>query len=568
MGLRVRVSLAWAALAALAVWVLAAWYMPEWASYVAPGDRWVTAALTVAFVVFSLIAHVGAHRFVAGDEEASKVTVPLYPFGDAPQAWPAAAPSKELFGALAGPGMHVVLVFVFGLIWRLDVPDPIAYAVYSATRANVLLLVINLTPAYPFDGGRIARLVIREVAGWPDWALKVPWALGISSAAGLAVWSAVLFAQQARFSEQTSLTALAVAAVMLIALLSHRPAQAALPAAKSGGILGLLASAVIIAALFVPPLFRVPVNDGLVLPGGVLDVGEFVNVDEAHLADPPGRSRGAFLMTTVYDRAPVDVGAWVRAKRDPALDLIPAEWVYPEGVDHGESVEEGREEFHLSADAATVAALRLAGFEVTITRVALAVTEVVPGSPADGVLQVVDEILEVNGAPTTDAESGLLDLSGAAEARLRIRRDGVEQEVVTAVVPADGDTSAYIGLRVRSVGVRTDLPFTVEVSDNGVIGPSGGLMLALRVYDMVTVGDLTSRDTIAGTGTIGLDGSIGPIGGVWQKVFSASYAGADVFLCPPEDCAAARAAEEWTGWPIEVVEAATLESAVRWLEGR
>ena len=49
--------------------------------------------------------------------------------------------------------------------------------------------------------------------------------------------------------------------------------------------------------------------------------------------------------------------------------------------------------------------------------------------------------------------------------------------------------------------------------------------------------DLTRGRFIAGTGTLALDGTVGPIGGMRDKVVAAGEAGAEVFLVPAENMA-------------------------------
>ncbi len=41
---------------------------------------------------------------------------------------------------------------------------------------------------------------------------------------------------------------------------------------------------------------------------------------------------------------------------------------------------------------------------------------------------------------------------------------------------------------------------------------------------------------IAGTGTIDVDGNVGPIGGIQQKLSAAQSAGAKLFLAPADNC--------------------------------
>jgi len=77
--------------------------------------------------------------------------------------------------------------------------------------------------------------------------------------------------------------------------------------------------------------------------------------------------------------------------------------------------------------------------------------------------------------------------------------------------------------------VKTDpkIEFHFSKSESG---PSGGLMTALSIYNMLTEKDLTKGKTIVGTGTIELDGSIGSIGGVKYKLKGAVKKKAEIFF--------------------------------------
>ena len=63
-------------------------------------------------------------------------------------------------------------------------------------------------------------------------------------------------------------------------------------------------------------------------------------------------------------------------------------------------------------------------------------------------------------------------------------------------------------------------------------GPSGGLMLALSIYNSLVKEDITKGRVIVGTGCIDEDGSVGSIGGVEYKLKGAVKNGADIFLVP------------------------------------
>jgi Lon-like protease len=140
------------------------------------------------------------------------------------------------------------------------------------------------------------------------------------------------------------------------------------------------------------------------------------------------------------------------------------------------------------------------------------------------------------------AVSGPDDLRAAIRARppgetlrLLVRRDNKELTVpVVSRAASDDATKSQIGI---DVAVGFDTPVKVDVRlpiDIG--GPSAGMMFALSLYDKVTPGALADGRTVAGTGTIDADGTVGAIVGIQQKMYGAHEGGASVFLAPAGNC--------------------------------
>jgi PDZ domain-containing protein len=71
---------------------------------------------------------------------------------------------------------------------------------------------------------------------------------------------------------------------------------------------------------------------------------------------------------------------------------------------------------------------------------------------------------------------------------------------------------------------------TFDVKKTG--GPSGGMIFAIGVIELLTEKDLLQGRHVAGTGTISSDGKVGPIGGINQKILAAHRAGATLFIAP------------------------------------
>lgn len=98
-------------------------------------------------------------------------------------------------------------------------------------------------------------------------------------------------------------------------------------------------------------------------------------------------------------------------------------------------------------------------------------------------------------------------------------------------------------------------------------GPSGGLMMALAIFNKLTPQDLTNGLTIVGTGTIDIDGNVGQISGLEYKLKGAAKAKADLFLVPLGDNydEATRIVKD-KKYDIIVVGVATFKDAINYLE--
>ena len=88
-------------------------------------------------------------------------------------------------------------------------------------------------------------------------------------------------------------------------------------------------------------------------------------------------------------------------------------------------------------------------------------------------------------------------------------------------------------------------------------------MFTLQIMNQLTEDDITAGLRIAGTGTINRDGTVGPIGGVQQKVYGAIEAGADVVFVPADNYDAAINA---AGDNIDVVRVETIDDPVEYLD--
>jgi PDZ domain-containing protein len=142
--------------------------------------------------------------------------------------------------------------------------------------------------------------------------------------------------------------------------------------------------------------------------------------------------------------------------------------------------------------------------------------------------------------------------------------EGPAEELTVAVgsYSPDQPDRPIVGIVGTTRDLAVDLPFDVSIDAEDVGGPSAGLAFTLSVLDILTPGDLTGGSSVAATGTIAFDGSVGPIGGIEQKTVAAREAGVDLFLVPLAEVDQARSG----AGSMQVVGVEDLEDALAALD--
>jgi PDZ domain-containing protein len=107
-----------------------------------------------------------------------------------------------------------------------------------------------------------------------------------------------------------------------------------------------------------------------------------------------------------------------------------------------------------------------------------------------------------------------------------------------------------------------DSRYRLTIAAGDIGGPSAGLVFALQALDLMTEGDLSGGHRIAATGTITVDGKVGAIGGIKQKIAIASEEGAQLFLAPSDNYEEARSQAKSIGSAMQVEKVDTLQQAL------
>ncbi len=293
-------------------------------------------------------------------------------------------------------------------------------------------------------------------------------------------------------------------------------------------------------------------------PGPTHDVVSLMTVS-GHQTYPP---TGHLLLTTVSVSSerltPLGLfTAWL----DPHEDVLPESDFLQPGETMQEETTLQRYAMDQSQLDATVVALSKVGDYPKDHLPGAIVESTLDGCDAAGKLFSGNVITAIDGEPLADSReaSKLIEAAPPGKPIVFTAKAGSKEVTVNL---ARRDCGPHGGEYVGVVLIN-NFPFNVDISDAGIGGPSAGLMFSLGLYDLLTPGDLTKGRTIAGTGEIGSDGTVYPIGGVEKKVYAAEKAGATMFLVPKQDYAAAKAA----GVDIQLVSVASFDDALKALNG-
>ncbi|GAA2234531.1 PDZ domain-containing protein [Rarobacter faecitabidus] len=300
---------------------------------------------------------------------------------------------------------------------------------------------------------------------------------------------------------------------------------------------------------------------------------------------PTYPTTGKVLFTTVgvsgSPESPMSAAAIALDWFDPKKQVEPIELYYPPNTTTEQVREQNQADMTSSQDTAAVVALTELGREVPATlTVAMPVTRRDMGvagedsyTRAEDVVQEGDVILAIGGTKIVTHQQLLAvvrALPPNEDVDVTVLRAGDEETLTFAPYPAASaepgsgggaaDSGARLGVLLTP---EYDLPVDVTINAQDVGGPSAGMMFTLGIIDLLAPEDLTAGKTIAGTGTIDIEGNVGAIGGIDHKIEGAARAGATWFLVPESNCA------DISRTPprgIEIVSVATVTQAKQALE--
>jgi Zn-dependent protease len=147
---------------AIIVWTLGTQVLPAVVPDQPQAAYWLVSALATFLFYLSLLSHEMGHALVARRAGVSVDGITLWIFGGVARLrGDAATPGTEVKIAIAGPLVSFALAVLFGgatfLLDVLNGPPIIEGGCAWLAASNAMLLLFNLIPAFPLDGGRLLR---------------------------------------------------------------------------------------------------------------------------------------------------------------------------------------------------------------------------------------------------------------------------------------------------------------------------------------------------------------------------------------------------------------------------
>lgn len=214
-GIRVGVDATWFVMLFLLIFLLSGSFRS--ALHSSDGVAYVTTVATVLLFFASLILHEFGHAIAARRQGIVVTRIELFLFGGLTEmSRDALTPAEDFKIAAAGPlatlvvvliclGVDLAIVGPHRLLHAVELDGsvpitPVLLSLSWLVPMNLLILLFNLVPAFPLDGGRIARSVIWGVTGNRLRATRVAAQLGQGFAVLLAAGGIWLMSTYRSFS--------------------------------------------------------------------------------------------------------------------------------------------------------------------------------------------------------------------------------------------------------------------------------------------------------------------------------------------------------------------------------
>lgn len=302
-------------------------------------------------------------------------------------------------------------------------------------------------------------------------------------------------------------------------------------------------------------VINIPLPYYILAPGGIIDIRDRIELENKNITEGTLN----LLYVTEYE---ANVGTML-------MSFILKDWD-TEKVEEVQVSNETMEEITIrnkvmlenSMQNAILVAYNKSGNTVNIK----GQENVVIATTTDNGLKVGDKIIKANGIDIDNVETlkTIIEKKEVGDTiTLDIERDNNEKQVNVKVNETeDGKAVGVVVLTNYIYDVDPSIELSFKASEGG---SSGGLMIALNIYNSLTSEDITKGRKIAGTGTIDALGNVGAIDGVKYKIIGAHKNNMEIVLVPKDNYEEAIKVKEEYNYDMEIVSVNTFDDALNYL---
>ena len=305
-------------------------------------------------------------------------------------------------------------------------------------------------------------------------------------------------------------------------------------------------------------VFIIPLPFYIEKEGGIIPTKDRVKIDNSY------NSNGEFYMTYVSE-IKVNIPLYIISLFNKKWDLIEKEQVILNNETEEDVYFRSKLLLEESKQNAIIAAYTIAGKTINIEKEECFVTYIDNLAKTD--LKIQDKILKINNIEIKNKAYIYEILKNYnVDDTIYIQVENNNEILNKTAKLIDLNGNPYIGIMIttkKEISTFPNIEFNFEKDESG---SSGGLMMALEIYNSLTKEDITYGNKIAGTGTIDENGNIGEISGIKHKIRGAAGK-ADIFLAPKGDNynEAVKIAKK-DNLNIKVIEVSSLKEAIEKLK--
>lgn len=309
---------------------------------------------------------------------------------------------------------------------------------------------------------------------------------------------------------------------------------------------------IVLIILFIIMIFPVPYY--VYSSNGIMNANKRIDIENSY------KNKGSFNLTYV-NQFDANIITYLYSFINPNWDLIKKE--------SKQEIKINNYYDHLALNEAvsnaTIVSYKKANKNLSINKYHFYIAYISDKANTD--IQIKDEILEIDNQKINYINdiNNIVNTKKTGDKITVLVKNNNKEYLRTAKIYYDEKNLIGIGI-VKNFDITTNpkLNLTFNSTESG---PSGGLVMALEIYNQLVKEDITKGLKIAGTGTIDENGIVGEVSGIKYKLKGAVDKKADVFLVPEANYQEALFLQVKNKYDIKVYSIKTFDDALLYLEG-